>query len=1225
MNNSIARDFFQKNSLINPEKYVENYLKEYSSPASEGILGFNIIKYSGFGNNIIQLAHAIYIARCAGLKILKINWLQPWLEKGIHKLNDGMKIIVDTTTAFDQHLIRGQFFYGFDESGPFGAIPEKIFAKIIHEDISRLLTFDFEKKNQQDTICIHIRGGDLFSTTTPVHPQYVQPPLQYYISALISEISSDSIVNIVAEDHLNPNVLTLKTWLDTQNIKHELQTNELMTDIQQILHANTIIAGYGTFIPMIALLSNNINRIYYFRRPHREAAMIHQGIDVRVLRDKCNNYIKFGDWINSKKQRETMINYPYECIENKYIEINNGRRSIEDIVLNRKPLNIRKRVSIILSCWAADDLVKDYVDVLISSGINDCPTLIAVDFPNSHKNAANVYGELSRYPNLIYIEELDALSLYEAWNIGIQAATTEFIAILNLDDRVRDDYYTNGVTELDAAEADVFSSASLMTDQIGQWGGATRKQGHLPDEYLAGRRVVSYGLESFVYGAPGLPRKRNPPHCAPIWRKRLHDVYGYFDCHRFDFCADFEFWLKVAVGGGKFIFLNEPKTLFFSAPGTASDRILHKKNESIIKQWEHTFPPLGYRETHLGRYHDLLHHCMNMNVMLSNRAFFWHLEKLVSVVIIGHAGGELFRECLASVTSQDYTLLDCVIVLDKPDSEVEFIANEFAANDARFRVVILRERTERNYARNVGIELSIGNWVCLVDGDDLLPKSSISTRVTAAEKNPECIIFGGLEIFNAKGSVQVNSGRDTFDLRQLRLGWPHHCTLLIPKSNNLVKNLRYPANPSDPLLSVAHIAGEDVQFMIELLRLNPKIILKNSGAPAYRYRRHESSSYDQRHISTSRVLMLLLKEFGIPNESDPPYSRNLAMRLVNFLCWCHVNKTSPDKYFSEVRLIAESISSTFTSKLIEEALEAFQVEFSSVTGSQASEFTTCSADLMETISNAGLGPHTLDRPIVLAAPLVKTHQVALASKITSPTEEFGRLLRFKNRHREKECLIICNGPSLKKIEFEKIDLNRFKIIGLNKIHLGFDMLGVRPDYIVAVNKKVIEQSSDEFNSLPIVKFISNRVDLSSFPSNPTLYHLNTVNLPRPNKRFSVDIVDYVNEGWTVTHAALQIAYYMGFKKVYIVGMDHRFTQHIPGQENKESTIKGDDVDHFHPGYFGHGQTWDLPDLKNSEISYQSARKVYEESGREIFDCTVGGACEIFKKLDVSSIYRNTRS
>ena len=43
-------------------------------------------------------------------------------------------------------------------------------------------------------------------------------------------------------------------------------------------------------------------------------------------------------------------------------------------------------------------------------------------------------------------------------------------------------------------------------------------------------------------------------------------------------------------------------------------------------------------------------------------------------------------------------------------------------------------------------------------------------------------------------------------------------------------------------------------------------------------------------------------------------------------------------------------------------------------------------------------------------------------------------------------------------------------------------------------------------------------------------------------------------------------------------------------------------------------------LRNSEISYKAARDVFEAGGRSIIDCTIGGACDVFEKADVSVLY-----
>ena len=238
----------------------------------------------------------------------------------------------------------------------------------------------------------------------------------------------------------------------------------------------------------------------------------------------------------------------------------------------------------------------------------------------------------------------------------------------------------------------------------------------------------------------------------------------------------------------------------------------------------------------------------------------------------------------------------------------------------------------------------------------------------------------------------------------------------------------------------------------------------------------------------------------------------------------------------------------------------------------------------------------------------------------TPQPDYTRLRRFWRRHRGEEALLLCNGPSLRQVEFARIDRSRFRVFGLNKIFLGFDLLGWEPDYLVAVNAKVLRQSLPVYAALRMPKFVSNRLALDQLPEDPLTYYMRTTPLPAGAGRFSTDVVQYVREGWTVTHAALQLIHYMAFTRVFIVGMDHRFTRHVPGQENASGVMTGDDTDHFHPAYFGGGQAWDYPDLRNSEISYRAAREVFEASGRSIIDCTQGGACDVFDKADISVLY-----
>lgn len=219
---------------------------------------------------------------------------------------------------------------------------------------------------------------------------------------------------------------------------------------------------------------------------------------------------------------------------------------------------------------------------------------------------------------------------------------------------------------------------------------------------------------------------------------------------------------------------------------------------------------------------------------------------------------------------------------------------------------------------------------------------------------------------------------------------------------------------------------------------------------------------------------------------------------------------------------------------------------------------------------------------------------------------------LKDRHCGERVVLVANGPSLNQMDLAF--LSREVTIGLNKIYLGIKKFGFYPRYFVAVNDKVIAQSALQINTFNCVKFISAR-NAHLVPESALTYHINTVN---PPARFCYDIAQGVHEGWTVTYAALQIAFYLGFKEVIIIGMDHRFE--YMGKPNEARRLDGPDLNHFSSDYFGGGQTWDNPDLANSEESYRIARTEFEKAGRRIIDATYDGACTIFEKANYRQLF-----
>jgi hypothetical protein len=223
-----------------------------------------------------------------------------------------------------------------------------------------------------------------------------------------------------------------------------------------------------------------------------------------------------------------------------------------------------------------------------------------------------------------------------------------------------------------------------------------------------------------------------------------------------------------------------------------------------------------------------------------------------------------------------------------------------------------------------------------------------------------------------------------------------------------------------------------------------------------------------------------------------------------------------------------------------------------------------------------------------------------------------RIAWLRDAYGGRRCFIIGNGPSLRQMDLSPL---RDEItFGLNRVYLLFPELGFSTTFLAAINRLVLEQKMEEIADAAPTVFVNwfSR-DLVPAGSEPILLRVTSL---RP--RFSKDASRGVWAGGTVTYASMQLAYYMGFEEVILIGVDHSFADKGPPNVTVES--KGDDPNHFHPDYFGKGFRWQLPDLELCEHAYGLARRAFEEDGRRIVDATVGGKLDIFPKVGFTSLF-----
>lgn len=215
-----------------------------------------------------------------------------------------------------------------------------------------------------------------------------------------------------------------------------------------------------------------------------------------------------------------------------------------------------------------------------------------------------------------------------------------------------------------------------------------------------------------------------------------------------------------------------------------------------------------------------------------------------------------------------------------------------------------------------------------------------------------------------------------------------------------------------------------------------------------------------------------------------------------------------------------------------------------------------------------------------------------------------------------KCLIVANGPSLKRTNLAMLD-NAF-IIGLNSIFLH---PYITPHVIVCEDHLVGEDRARELNEHDkSIKIIPGYLTYCVDPDDLTIV-LN--HRPRVSFPVDIDFSDRIEKvtytGGTVTYTALQVAVGLGFKHIELVGCDASYKVENVKEENDYATgvfeSLGDDPNHFNPSYFGQGYRWHDPNPLRMMQAYSVAERYAASNGISITNLTRGGMLEVFRRED----------
>ena len=245
-------------------------------------------------------------------------------------------------------------------------------------------------------------------------------------------------------------------------------------------------------------------------------------------------------------------------------------------------------------------------------------------------------------------------------------------------------------------------------------------------------------------------------------------------------------------------------------------------------------------------------------------------------------------------------------------------------------------------------------------------------------------------------------------------------------------------------------------------------------------------------------------------------------------------------------------------------------------------------------------------------------------KFTRNERLFDNWKNLKNIYDGKRAFLIGNGPSLNKTPL--FFLKDEKTIVFNRFNLMFERLNWRPTFYTTVDERVAENNFDEINSINQQVLYSFFPDIHPRGTDFRKFIKNRENiywLKLQGRGYSVALPHCGLNG-TVANVGLQLLIYMGFKEIYLLGVDMNYlNQKSVVKEDKRdwTATKDDDPNHFDPRYFGKGKKYHKPRIDDLVLpGYIEAKKFADSQNVKIYNATYGGELEVFPRIKFDTLF-----
>ncbi|WP_153798949.1 6-hydroxymethylpterin diphosphokinase MptE-like protein [Foetidibacter luteolus] len=258
---------------------------------------------------------------------------------------------------------------------------------------------------------------------------------------------------------------------------------------------------------------------------------------------------------------------------------------------------------------------------------------------------------------------------------------------------------------------------------------------------------------------------------------------------------------------------------------------------------------------------------------------------------------------------------------------------------------------------------------------------------------------------------------------------------------------------------------------------------------------------------------------------------------------------------------------------------------------------------------------------------VFNYSIVKLKRLTRKTDKANleKWKQLKDKYKGERIFVIGNGPSLNRTSVHL--LKDEYTMCFNRINLMFERLNFKPDFYVVIDDLVVLDNDKEINTeiLPQVKYAffpdihPSNVDFINYIDHAENVHWFKSDIPA----FRSDL-PYCGHNKTVVNAGLQIAAYLGFSEIYMIGVDMAFSdQKVKKITSRDWQAGENDPNHFDPRYFGNGRKYHNPTVPEMIEKFEEGKKFFDKLGVKIYNAGVGGKLEVFPRVNFDSLFNYT--